>query len=267
MKSPQTPEGIVQVLILLLVAGMAGAASFTHVHDWTMRNVPPGTGTWFGWANAIITELVPLACGLEVRRRKRQHGAVTYPMAILVIDAAVSLTAQLSDAIHTLAGALAFALPALAFLALTKLVLARTHAPQGDASWTQIQAENPAQTGTGNQAGPTPTISTGTMPPAGFKSPSEPPVPSASGSRVTQALAPDTLRDLRPVPPGHLVMSARMTAFDHHKATGRPITPAELAERLVIPPALAESLLEQVGTTTPPTVPAVNGTSHGGAQP
>ena len=64
-------ESIVQVLILLFVAGMAGAASFTHVHDWTMRNAPAGTGSWFGWANAVITELVPAAAGIEVRRRKR----------------------------------------------------------------------------------------------------------------------------------------------------------------------------------------------------
>ena len=36
-------EGLVLVTILLLVAGFAGAASFTHVHDWTMHNTPTGT--------------------------------------------------------------------------------------------------------------------------------------------------------------------------------------------------------------------------------
>ena len=120
-------ESIVQVLILLFVAGMAGAASFTHVHDWTMRNAPHGTGSWFGWANAVITELVPAAAGIEVRRRKRDRRPVTYPMAVLITAAAVSLAAQLSDATHTLGGALAFALPALAFLALTKLALSRAN--------------------------------------------------------------------------------------------------------------------------------------------
>ena len=54
-------EGYVQVLILIAVASMAAAASFTHVHDWTMSVVPAGTGSWFGWANAVITELVPAA--------------------------------------------------------------------------------------------------------------------------------------------------------------------------------------------------------------
>ncbi len=34
-------EGVVLVVILLLVAGFAGAASFTHVKDWTLDNSPP----------------------------------------------------------------------------------------------------------------------------------------------------------------------------------------------------------------------------------
>jgi len=47
---PERAENIVQILIFLIVGGMAGAASFTHVHDWTMHNAPPETGGWFGWA-------------------------------------------------------------------------------------------------------------------------------------------------------------------------------------------------------------------------
>ena len=67
-------EGVVQVVTMLAVAAMAGAASFRHVHDWTMHNSPPGTGDWFGWANAMVSELIPLAAGLEARRRRRRHG-------------------------------------------------------------------------------------------------------------------------------------------------------------------------------------------------
>ena len=59
-------ETTVKVLILLAVGGMAGAASFTHVHDWTMHNSPAGTPGWFGWANAVISELTPIAAGLEI---------------------------------------------------------------------------------------------------------------------------------------------------------------------------------------------------------
>jgi hypothetical protein len=50
-----------------------------------------------------------------------------------------------------------------------------------------------------------------------------------------------------------------MTAFAHQQATGQPITPGQLADRLAIPPALAESLLDHLGGPPPP-VTAVNGT-------
>jgi hypothetical protein len=209
---------------------MAGAGSFTHVHDWTMRNVPPGTGSWLGWANAVITELVPAAAGIEIRRRKRQHPPrpVAYPMTILVADAVISIAVQLSDALHTLAGGVAFALPALAFLALTKLVLSRARSNN---------QEEPGHTTTGPGSAQTP-----------------------------QVLTPDQLRQLDPVPSGQLLASARMTAFAHFQATGNPITASEIAARLGVPPALAESLLERIDGTPPPVTEA-NGTVMNGSRP
>jgi Protein of unknown function (DUF2637) len=125
---PERIENTVQILILLVIGGMAGAASFTHVHDWTMHNVPPGTGGWFGWANAVISELTPTAAGLEIRRRKRANRPVAYPMTVLILAAALSLAAQVAQARHSITGWLVAVIPALAFLALTKLVLSRTTA-------------------------------------------------------------------------------------------------------------------------------------------
>src|SRR5215469_18983431 len=119
-------EDIIQIAIVLVIGGMAGAASFTHVHDWTMHNVPPGTGGWFGWANAVISELTPTAAGLEIRRRKRAHRPVAYPMTVLIAAAVLSLAAQVAQAKHSITGWLVATVPALAFLALTKLVLSRT---------------------------------------------------------------------------------------------------------------------------------------------
>jgi Protein of unknown function (DUF2637) len=128
---PQRAENTTQILILLAIGGMAGAASFTHVHDWTMHNSPPGTSGWFGWANAVISELTPTAAGLEIRRRKRAHRPVAYPMTVLIAAAALSLTAQVAQATHSPTGWLVAAIPALAFLALTKLLLSRTTTPAG----------------------------------------------------------------------------------------------------------------------------------------
>jgi hypothetical protein len=61
-------------------------------------------------------------------------------------------------------------------------------------------------------------------------------------------------------------MSGRMAAFAHQQDTGHPVTPAQLAERMNIPPALAETLLRHLGGATPPPVTAVNGTVMNGSR-
>jgi hypothetical protein len=226
-------ETIAQVLILLLIAGMAGAASFTHVHDWTMRNVPPGTGSWFGWANAVISDLTPTAAGIEIRRRKRHHQPIGYPMTVLIAAAVLSLAAQVAQARPTIAGWISSAVPALAFLALTKLILGRTITSNG---------EPPCATATTPTATSAPTAENTT------------PTPTAAPAAATP-----TLNELRLIPSGQLLISARMTAFAHQQATGQPITPGQLADRLAIPPALAGALIDHLAGTPPP-VTAVNGT-------
>jgi hypothetical protein len=255
-------EGIVQVLILITVAGMAGAGSFTHVHDWTMRNVPAGTGSWLGWANAVITELVPAAAGIEIRRRKRQHRPVTYPMTILIADAVISIAVQLSDAIHTLAGGLAFALPALAFLALTKLILSAPRtSPEGEPGYATTASTPNAHTQTAAPAPAAATHGTASTTPPAVPALNPTPTPTAAPAAVTPPL-----NQLHEVPPGQLLISARMAAYSHQQDTGTPITSGELADRMNIPPALAESLLDHLDGTPPP-VTAASGTAMNGSRP
>jgi hypothetical protein len=123
-------EGVMLVLILLAIGGAAAAASFTHVHDWTMANSPQGTGDWFGWANAVISDLVPLGVGLEVRRRRRHNMRIgAYPITIILCAAGLSLAGQLAEARPSITGWILAAVPALGFLSLTKLVLSRPTAP------------------------------------------------------------------------------------------------------------------------------------------
>jgi hypothetical protein len=294
-------EGIVQVLILILVAGMAGAASFTHVHNWTMTNAPAGTGSWFGWANAIISELTPTAAGIEIRRRKRNHQPIGYPMAILLGAAALSLSAQVAEARPTVGGWISAAVPALAFLALTKLVLSRPSAKKGESAWNQ------------NPDGKAASTTTGTTKPDGSKSPAEataPPVryappslsqnaprngsspnsdsnptlnptqtpspASAASSDQTSASADSASTitetgaapaELIPAPSGQLLMSARMAAFAHQQATGQHPTPGELADRMGVTPDQARIVLHHLDGITPPVTaangtPAINGSSR-----
>jgi hypothetical protein len=233
MTRPERIENTIQLLILLLIGGMAGAASFTHVHDWTMHNAPAGTGGWFGWANAVISELTPTAAGLEIRRRKRQHRPITYPMTVLIAAAALSLSAQVAEAKPSLTGWLLAAVPALAFLALSKLVLSRTS--------TRTE---------GDQAS------------AGADIPATPDLIAASAATTS---APEEL-------PAQLISSARMAAFAHHQATGQPITADGLAAHLDIPPTLAGTLLHHLDGTgtpgiTPSSVTALNGTPIAGSRP
>jgi hypothetical protein len=116
-------ESVVLVVILVTVAIASGWASFTHVHDWTMRHAPAGTPDAFGWVNAVISELVPVAAFLVIRRRRRTGDPIGYPLTLLIAAAALSLAAQLAVAQPSPSGWLLSAVPALAFMGLVKLVL------------------------------------------------------------------------------------------------------------------------------------------------
>lgn len=51
-------------VIVGIVVVVALAASFTHMHDWTLHVLPKGTNDLYGWVNAVISELTPLAGSL-----------------------------------------------------------------------------------------------------------------------------------------------------------------------------------------------------------
>jgi hypothetical protein len=228
-------EALVLVAILLLVAGFAGAASFTHVKDWTLANSPAGTGEWFGWANAVISELVPIAALLTIRRRRRTGGPIGYPIALLIAAAGLSLAAQLAVAKPGPSGWLLSAVPALAFMALAKLVLA----PAKTAT-APVQATAPAvQEHTDTDDTPA----------------------SAPAVVDTPTPAEDTTR---PHAPAHLLAPARFAVVNHEHITGRPITVDELAARLSLTPAVAGVLLADITGHTPPA--RINGTPVGGAR-
>jgi hypothetical protein len=259
-------ERLVQVLILITIAGMAGAASFTHVHDWTMHNAPPGTGSWFGWANAVISELTPTAAGIEIRRRKRARQPVTYPMGVLIAAAVLSLAAQVAQARPTVAGWISSAVPALAFLALTKLVLS---SPRSAPAEENPQCAQPAsETNAPSQiSAPLPAANGARATATGTTFPTVPRPEDQSSSLAAPApTAFPSNGTLRPVPPSQLLISARMAAFSHQQQAGTPITSGELATRMSIPPSLAESLLDHLDGTPPP-VTAVNGTVLNGSRP
>ncbi|WP_435819464.1 DUF2637 domain-containing protein [Micromonospora tulbaghiae] len=107
---------------MLLIGGAAGAASFTHVHDVAAGHGQPG---WLAWADAVVLELMSIAAGLELRRKRRLGKSVVFPAAVLVVAVSLSLAAQVVEAEASVIGWVAAALPALGFLAMVKIALGR----------------------------------------------------------------------------------------------------------------------------------------------
>ena len=254
-------EGVL-VCIVLVVGVMAGAASFSHVHDWTMSNSPTGTGDWFGWANAVITELIPVAALIVITRRRKTGGPISYPLFLLVVSVGLSLTAQLAVAEPTVFGWMVSALPALAFFALSKLIFtatrptnpvpAPTPAPAAPAPSDQDTAPATATPVADHDTGhPT---HTETEPESTLDSREEvPPATAAPTLQPIDATGPAPATDTSGLLPG-----ARIIADAHRKAHGEPITPGQLAVRLRVPTATAAGILT---TLNPPTI---NNQPHNG---
>ncbi|MFU8849903.1 DUF2637 domain-containing protein [Micromonospora sp. SL1-18] len=212
MSRSERVERAALVLILLTVGGAAGAASFTHVHDWTMGNSPTGTPGWFGWANAVISELVPIGALLTIRQRRRSGGSTTYPMFLLLCAVALSLSAQLAVAKPGPSGWLLSAVPALAFMGLSKLVLSGKPAavvPEPVAQQQETALEGPEEA--------TPTVA-----------------PVAAPERPTDAPAgpvvPEPVTPVRKRRPAHETARLAAAMFREHPGIER----VEVARRLGI---------------------------------
>ncbi|WP_349255169.1 DUF2637 domain-containing protein [Micromonospora robiginosa] len=112
--------------MMLAIGGAAGAASFTHVHNVAAAH---GQSGWLAWADAIVLELMSIASGLELRRRKRAHTSTAFPATVLAWAVTLSLAAQVVEAEPSVIGWVAAAVPALGFLVMVKIALGRTSTP------------------------------------------------------------------------------------------------------------------------------------------
>ncbi|MCF0091950.1 hypothetical protein [Micromonospora sp. MH99] len=270
-RTARLQDGVL-VLIVLLVGAMAGAASFNHVHDWTISNSPTGTADWFGWANAVITELIPIAAMIVIIRRRKTSGPIGYPMFLLIAAVGLSLTAQLAVAKPTVFGWMVSALPALAFFALSKLVFTATRPKP-------VPAPVPA---TSAPASSPDTTADAKVSPAAATIPATAPIeeitpdePATEAKEIAPAIAApkttpteDTPAPATPPaapaipavkPAAALLSGARIVADAHAKAHGEPITPGQLAVRLRVPTQTAADILTALTTQ-----PTINDKTHNG---
>lgn len=119
---------------MLAIGGAAGAASFTHVHNVAAAHGQPG---WLAWADAVVLELMSIASGLELRRRKRAYTSTVFPATVLACAVTLSLAAQVVEAEPSVIGWVAAAVPALGFLVMVKIALGRTStATPANTGWT-----------------------------------------------------------------------------------------------------------------------------------
>ncbi|GLY97637.1 hypothetical protein Acsp02_48910 [Actinoplanes sp. NBRC 103695] len=281
-----TGQAAVLVVIVLFVGLMAGAASFNHVKEWTLDNSPAGTDEWFGWANAVISELIPTAAIIEIgrrRRRDKQNAKVGYPMALLIGAVLFSLTAQLAVAKPGLSGWVVSALPALAFLGLSKLVFTAT-ATAPRPTTKPVAATKPAASPaspsgeTRAKARPAAASTTRATPAkktaAAKKTPSN--RPPAKKTAPEQATPTPAVPEAAPAPapaedapryPQALLDNARAIAASHLDSTGEPISTNKMAVRLRVDTATAEAILLYLETNPPKQADttARNGSTMAGA--
>ncbi|MFC8233773.1 DUF2637 domain-containing protein [Streptomyces sp. NPDC057284] len=200
---------------VLIQAVIAGALSFSHLHDLAEA---AGQDGWKAWAYPISVDLLLVAAW----RRMRTHADNRAAWSWFVIALAASLganiaTAGLLDLGHVPAWLriLVAGWPALAFLGGTLLA----HTPAAPAE------PEPA--------------------PVPLADPTPEPVPD-----VTVERAPEPAPELPPAPavavPPALLDHARKVADTHHATTGTRIDPATLRTRLGVPGPLAEAIAAQL---------------------
>jgi hypothetical protein len=193
------------VVIMLAIGTAAGAASFTHVHDLAAAH---RQGGWLAWVDAIVLELMSIASGLEIRRRRRVRGRLAMPATVLGCAVGLSLTAQVVQAEPSPIGWTAAAVPAIGFLTMVKIALGYH---------------------------PTTTVESGAVPSAADRTAPSPPSrtaptpPPAGDSALPDVLVRDRAGDTDDITA--LLPAARRIAA-RLSAAGQPLTRGSLAAAL-----------------------------------
>ncbi|MFI7026975.1 DUF2637 domain-containing protein [Micromonospora sp. NPDC049900] len=223
---------------MLTIGGAAGAASFTHVRDVAAAHGQPG---WLAWADAIVLELMSIASGLELRRRKRAGVSVVFPATVLACAVTLSLAAQVVEAEPSPIGWIAAAVPALGFLVMVKIALGYTAASASAQADTAPSTAEPAdQSTTATLAQPDGDRDSGSTPPdpdgpldvrtVHHHDHHEPDGPRTGGPvhrRRTSRRGPS----VHPTGTAELLAVARRVR-EQHAADGKPLTRAALAAAL-----------------------------------
>ena len=217
--APGPVERAVLHTVLVGVGGAAMAVAWVHVKAWTMHHVAAGTGDWVGWVNAAVSELVPVAAGLVIRRRRGAGQPYGMPVFVLAAFGGFSLAAQVAEAPPSPSGWLLAAVPSLGAAAVVKLVLSVPAARRDTAAADRVPARTADRT-----AGPVPATAAVPVPVTG------PPTARTGRTGRTGAVRAPAESDpaaVVPVDPADLLLLGRAVAAELAHA-GRPLTRSAL---------------------------------------
>ncbi|WP_333762820.1 DUF2637 domain-containing protein [Streptomyces sp. IBSBF 2390] len=227
----------IRVDAVIVQAVIAGALSFSHLHDLASA---AGQGGWKAWAYPVSVDLLLVAAWRRMRQSQRARRAAGGPRLWFLVALAASLganiaTAGLLDLGHVPASlrVVVAGWPAVAFFGGT--LLAHTpHSPEAPAAPAASTPETdphpaPAAVDTSDRdALPEPSTDTEPAPevatePAAIPSPVPAPTPAVA---------------LPPV----LVDRVRALADEHRSTTGSPADPDAVRARLGLPPSMTASV-------------------------
>ncbi|MEV7814817.1 DUF2637 domain-containing protein [Streptomyces flaveolus] len=223
---------MVRVDAVVVQAVIAGALSFSHLHDLAAA---AGQGGWKAWAYPVSVDLLLVAAWRRMRQQQRAGQAAGSPRLWFLVALAASLGANVAtaglldlDHVPALLRVVVAGWPAVAFFGGTLLA----HTPHGPD--TVAVPEAPTADPPEEQANAPATVDA----PAPDALPAPAPEPTTVEPETVPVPPPGPAVALPPV----LIDRVRALADEHRSATGRPADPDAVRVRLGLPPSMTASV-------------------------
>ncbi|MET7429085.1 DUF2637 domain-containing protein [Streptomyces flaveolus] len=223
---------MVRVDAVVVQAVIAGALSFSHLHDLAAA---AGQGGWKAWAYPVSVDLLLVAAWRRMRQQQRAGQAAGSPRLWFLVALAASLGANVAtaglldlDDVPASLRVVVAGWPAVAFFGGTLLA----HTPHGpDTSAVQ-------ESSTADPSEEQATTPAAVDAPAPDALPAPAPEPATPEPGTVPVPPPGPAVALPPV----LIDRVRALADEHRSATGRPADPDAVRARLGLPPSMTASV-------------------------
>ncbi|KRC95378.1 MULTISPECIES: DUF2637 domain-containing protein [unclassified Streptomyces] len=222
---------LARVDAVIIQAVIAGALSFSHLHDLADA---AGQGGWKAWAYPVSVDLLLVAAWRRMREQQRAGQPAGGPRLWFLVALAASLGANVAtaglldlDDVPASLRVVVAGWPAVAFFGGTLL------------AHTSRMPEAPTETGT-----PTAPVAVEEPDRDALPAPSTDPKPAPESAieRITTPVpAPAPTAPAVSLPPA-LVDRVRVLAEEHRATTGHPADPDTVRARLGLPPSMTPSV-------------------------